>query len=64
MCHELFPTVLDTVLHNPASVETATWLRFISDERHLNCAYKLAETVARTIAADQVRDAAGASNLI
>jgi hypothetical protein len=52
---ELFPTILDTILHNPVPQETDTWLKFISDERHLNCAFKLAERVARTVAADQLR---------
>ena len=30
---ELFPTVKDTVLHNPVALDTKTWLKFISDER-------------------------------
>tara|TARA_B110000046_G_scaffold180110_2_gene210307 strand:+ start:181 stop:1068 length:888 start_codon:yes stop_codon:yes gene_type:complete len=52
---ELFPSMLDTILHESAPQGTETWLRFISDERHLKCAFRLAERVARTVSAEQLR---------
>ena len=41
--------------HNRAPLGTPTWLSFISDERHLTCAFWLAEKVARTISVAEVR---------